>query len=864
MGYKKKELTRNIAWWLCLSLMLTFLAGFNVALAEDPPQDVRVAGISLYTGYVAMSLGDQPYTITYIITPNNATNKEVIWSSSDNSKVSVENGVLTAHAAGSAGITATTVDGGYSAGCVVFVSDPSIKVTSVTLNTKSLNMIAGGNPVQLTAAVSPDNATNKEIAWSSDNPAAATVVGGLVTPKGAGTANITASASNGKSDTCVVNVDASGVPVTGISLNKYSLVLDVGKTDTLTAAVIPENATNKNITWSSNNSTVASVSSGVVSGKATGTAIITASANDGGYSKTCEVTVAGILLNKNSLNVAVNSSEKLMATILGTSGKGVQWSSDNASVASVSSDGTVTGLKSGSTAIRAKIEGTETYASCSVSVFIKAVSVSLNKSSLELHKYGKSASITASVSPAEGAQSVTWRSDNTSIASVDGSGIVTPNGIGSTKIYATATNSDGSKVDSPPCDVTVLAPVAPTSISIMPTSTVVQLKRTTTLRAVVTPEEADQRVSWWSDDSSIVSVSNGVLTGVALGKTRINVKANTGTCVSSREITVEPVKVTGVRLSSERIGLSTGSRPTRLTCTVEPGDATNKNVYWSVSDTSHTITFSPATGAVTVNHAGEATIYVKTEDGGYEAHCWVIVGDYSRGYWSPDYGPLHFDGLPELKQPANTGSSGSGSISPPNNSTKTNPITIPPEPVVQKPSVSGFSDMSGNWADSTVKSLVSKGIMKGYNDGTFQPNKSMTRFEFIVALCRSVNLKEDVKTKLPYSDVKLIPPWAKGYVAAAYKAGIIPSVWGKQIQGKNAVTRVEASYMVAKALKAKINLHLKAIFKDRIPTWAEPYVAFVVQKGLVNGYPDKTFKPAKALTRAEASNILNNLIKTKK
>ncbi|MGE5417065.1 MAG: Ig-like domain-containing protein [Acidobacteriota bacterium] len=865
MGFRKKNLTRFIALWLCLSLMLTLLAGFGVALAEDPPPFRTVDAVYLSEWAVTLNIGDAPVRVTCTIVPSNATNQEVIWSSANSSIASVENGVITPHNRGDTYITVTTVDRGLSSDCRVTVIDPTIHVDNVTLSQNSLHMIANGNPVQLTCTVSPNAATNKEIIWSSDNPSVAMVVGGLVTPKSGGTANIRASATdNGKSDTCSVNVDGAGVPVTGLSLNKSSTVLDVGNSEALMATVIPDTANNKNISWSSNNNTIASVNgSGVVTAKAPGTATITATANDGGYAKSCEVTVGGIVLNKNSLSLAANASEKLSATVLGAAGKVVQWSSDNPAIALVGSDGTVTGQKSGSTTIKAKIEGTETYASCSVSVFIRAVGVSLSKTSVELHKYGKSSTIIATISPTEASANVAWRSENTSIASVDG-GVVAPYGIGTTKIYATVTNSDGTKVDSLPCTVSVLAPVAPTSIEIVPTSTTVQLNRTTSLRAVVLPEDADQRVVWSSEDSSVVSVSSGVLTGRKLGKTQITVKALDSSCTKSREITVEPVKVTGVRLSSERIDLSTGSRPGRLTCTVEPSDATNRNVYWNVADTSHTITFSSATGAVSVNHAGEATIYVKTEDGGYEAHCWVIVDDYisGSGYWSSDTSGLSsFPGLPELQQSTTNGTSSTSSTT--NNSTA-NPITIPSEPVVQKPSVSGFTDMSGNWADGTVKTLVSKGVMKGYADGSFKPNKSMTRFEFIVALCRSVGLKEDNQKKITYSDAKTIPVWAKGYVAAAYKAGIIPGVWGKQIQGNNAVTRAEASYMVAKALKAQISTKLKALFKDKIPVWAEPYVAFAVQKGLVNGYPDKTFKPAKALTRAEASNILNNLIKTKK
>ena len=165
--------------------------------------------------------------------------------------------------------------------------------------------------------------------------------------------------------------------VSSISLNKTSITIYTGETETLTATILPDTADDRSITWSSSNTSIATVSSsGVVTAKAVGTATITATANDGsGKKATCSVTVKQyvtvVTLNKTSLSLNEGGSETLTATITPStaSDKSVTWSSTNTSVATVDQNGKVTAVSKGTATITATAnDGSGKKATCAVSV----------------------------------------------------------------------------------------------------------------------------------------------------------------------------------------------------------------------------------------------------------------------------------------------------------------------------------------------------------------------------------------------------------------------------------------------------------------------------------------------------------------
>lgn len=168
-----------------------------------------------------------------------------------------------------------------------------VPVTGVTV-TPATGSIAVGGTLALTAVVAPDDATDKSVTWGTSDDSVATVSdAGVVTGVGVGSATITVTTTDGSfTATCSVTVTGSSVAVTGVSVSPTSDSITVGEDLTLTATVEPENATNKNVTWSTSEATVATVEDGVVTGVSAGDATITVTTEDGGFTATATITVS--------------------------------------------------------------------------------------------------------------------------------------------------------------------------------------------------------------------------------------------------------------------------------------------------------------------------------------------------------------------------------------------------------------------------------------------------------------------------------------------------------------------------------------------------------------------------------------------
>lgn len=206
--------------------------------SADSGSTVAVTGVSLNQSALSLTVGNTS-TLVATVSPGDATNKTVSWSSSNSSVASVDGGVVTAVSAGSATITVTTQDGGKTATCSVTVSNATIAVTSVSVSPTTLNLEVGDTST-LTATVSPSNATNKAVSWSTDSPSAVSVnSSGKVTALAATSTNaiITVTTSDGgKTATCSVKVTDSGGSGGGggSSSDTYSLItstsdLEAGK-----------------------------------------------------------------------------------------------------------------------------------------------------------------------------------------------------------------------------------------------------------------------------------------------------------------------------------------------------------------------------------------------------------------------------------------------------------------------------------------------------------------------------------------------------------------------------------------------------------------------------------------------------------
>ena len=259
---------------------------------------VLITSLTLNKSELALNVGDEE-TLTVTGTPSNATNKTLVWKSSNPDVASVSGGKVIAAAKGSAVITATATDGSDKyVSCVVTVNN--IQILNVYLDKSSLDL-SEGDTAKITATVYPSNATTATLKWTSSNTSVATVdsKGNIVAGATKGYSIITAAATDGsgKFAECVV-LSKPKVHVTGLTIN-YGTTLDLLANDStyLKATVLPANATAATVTWSSSNTAIASIdaASGLLKGLALGEATITATAD--GKSVTIKINVTNTEYN---------------------------------------------------------------------------------------------------------------------------------------------------------------------------------------------------------------------------------------------------------------------------------------------------------------------------------------------------------------------------------------------------------------------------------------------------------------------------------------------------------------------------------------------------------------------------------------
>lgn len=267
-----------------------------------------IAVTSVVLGNTELTLVEgEEEKLAVAVTPENATDKSVVWESGNESVATVsQEGLVTAVGEGKAMITVKTNDGGFSASCEVTVKKKVIAVTGVKLSAASMTLREGDKGT-LTATVEPANATNKNVEWWTSDLDVVSVTStlggsnGYVEARGAGKATVTVKTEDGEfSASCEITVEKKEVPVTGIALEQSSLLLPVGNTYTLRAHVQPSNATDQDIQWGSSNGGVATVDqTGKVTAVAAGTADIIATL--AGKFARCTVQVDNVKLSmKNS------------------------------------------------------------------------------------------------------------------------------------------------------------------------------------------------------------------------------------------------------------------------------------------------------------------------------------------------------------------------------------------------------------------------------------------------------------------------------------------------------------------------------------------------------------------------------------
>ena len=320
----------------------------------------KVTGVTLDQTSVTILPGNSVLLVA-TVEPSDAKDSNIIWTSSNEKIATVDsNGNVKAISLGTVVITAITTDGNYKAACSVTVSENVVNVTDISFSKSNLELNTN-DVVSLTATITPVNATNKGIIWTSSNNKVVKVVNGKVTAMAEGTAIITATTKDGEK-TATVNVTVKDVPVTGIAISPTILNMTIGdKAKQLVATIAPINASNKGVTWKSSNNSIASVDSkGKVTAVGVGTTTITATTKDGGKIATVTINVSKPI-EASSVSVSGPTSVVEGKTIIlsalvkpnNTVNKAIKWSSSDTSIATVNSNGVVSGIKSGEVTITA-------------------------------------------------------------------------------------------------------------------------------------------------------------------------------------------------------------------------------------------------------------------------------------------------------------------------------------------------------------------------------------------------------------------------------------------------------------------------------------------------------------------------------
>ena len=471
-----------------------------VSQGPDPAAEANPDGETTNTaGTVTLNRSSVSLYVGDTTTLRASGGSSYTWSSSNTSVATVNSGTVTAVGRGSATITVRSGDS--TATCSVTVQDYTL-----SLSESHISMFEGDSRT-INAYGAPSGAS---VSWSSSNSRVATVSGGRITAVSSGSTTITArftTAGRTYTDTCQVTVSSSG-----ITLSRYSISsLYVGESETITATTSPGG---QNVSWSSGNTRVATVSNGRITAVGAGSTTITASFSYGGatYSETCSVTVreVSISLSSSSLSMVAGESETLRATT-SPSGSSVTWSSSNTSVATVSSSGRVTAVGDGSATITAEITANGQSYTDTCRVTVEEPSVRLSASSLSMN-VGDTKTLSASVTPS--GSSVSWSSSNTSVATVNSNGRVMAEGTGSTTITAEITVNGQSYIDS--CRVTVEEPGIKMSYS----SLSMDVGDTQTISTTVTP--SGSRPTWSSSNNDVVAVNNsGQVTAQGVGSATI-------------------------------------------------------------------------------------------------------------------------------------------------------------------------------------------------------------------------------------------------------------------------------------------------------------------------------------------------------
>lgn len=576
-------------------------------------------------------------------TPTNATDTDLIWTSSNTSIATVDDeGYITFVNAGVTLITVRPVNNpnGIMASCLLTIIGSADNIT-FSENDITMNV---GETRSVTVDFEPIN-TTADLTWTlaGDGADCVTILPydeerriASFQAKAPGTVYINVTSPQTGTETIKISVKQ---PSTSLVISPKTLTVLTGSTGQLEAKLTPVNSTDT-ISWRSYNTSVATVDAdGKVKGVKSGTTFIEARAYNGKVAGTMEVVQVTVLDGVKSISqdamrktVQVDSSITLAPIFNPTTAynKEMKWSVADSGIAKVEASGVsnakVTGVKVGTT----MVTGTSVDGGFSLSYLIDVVAkpapnntkVTLSPTT-KFIKVGQSFYVTASVSGSSN-KKVKWSTSNKKIATVSTSGKVKGKKIGTAYIKATARDGSGAFAR---CKVRVVRKV--TKIKLNKYTGRVLVGNTMKLKATVKPKNATiKSISWSSNNKAVATVSStGRVLGVSEGIVKIKAKAKDGSGKSATCIirVSEPIEATGISVANSEITVAKG-KTAQSGITLNPVNSTTGIKYHSDNPSVATVN---KYGKIKTKRAGQATIYGKTSTGLY-GYCDVLVVDLKR------------------------------------------------------------------------------------------------------------------------------------------------------------------------------------------------------------------------------------------
>lgn len=506
------------------------------------------------------------------------------------------------------------------------------EVLGVTLDREQAT-VAIGYTQKLGAEISPANASKNAIHWSSSDLGVATVDDkGLVTGVRAGRAQIVATAANGLTARC--DVDVRDVTFAeSIEMQASKLVIGEQTGAQLNLSFDPPEA-NETITWKSSDASVATVDEkGYVTARAIGAATVTAR-TERGKEAVCAIqvvdkakVVTAIKLDASSLEVYEGHAQeiKVKLTPSDAADSTITWQSTDPEVAHVNEQGLLVAEQPGETTLTA-IASSGVSAECKVTV--KAAELLIDPKYVSL-KQGKAQQLQTKIQPAGVVTDITWESADPAVATVDDKGKVSAVALGTTRV--TATLESGMQAS---CLVSVVK-VPVTKVAVNKTAAKMTVGQQVSLKSKVGPGNADVKtVTWESSDPSIATVDeNGQITAVGVGKCTIKAVAHSGVSAKCK-LAVSAAAVKAITLSETSATLIAGmegQNTLQLTAETEPVSANgNRAVKWKSSDKK--VATVDDNGLVTAKSAGKAIIRATAAGGKTKADCKITVESNSAAY----------------------------------------------------------------------------------------------------------------------------------------------------------------------------------------------------------------------------------------